>query len=161
MRGKGKRWSMADVIAASHGSIPAAGAGASPNIPAKPGKPKYRNKKVVDAQGEKFDSGGERDRYAELLALEAAGAITALKRSVPFVLAPACDLGETQVRKGKVIRRTKPALRYIADFTYREDGVLVVEDFKSDITRKQPVYRIKKHLMRTVHGILIRETRKK
>jgi len=150
MRGKSKRWTMADVIAASHGSIPAAGA--ARGVPAKPGTPKYRNKKVVDAGGMKFDSGGERDRWAELVLLAASGAITDLRRSVPFVLAPACDLGE---------KRRKPALRYLADFTYREAGVLVVEDFKSDITRKQPVYRVKKHLMRTVHGILIRETKRK
>lgn len=159
MRGKNKRWTMAEVIAASHGPVPAAGA--TLRAAEKPKKQKYRNKKVVDAGGQQFDSSGERDRHAELLLLEASGAITDLRRSVAFVLAPACDLGETRVRKGKVIRRTKPALRYIADFTYREGEELVVEDFKSDITRKNPVYRMKKHLMMTVHGVLIRETRKK
>ena len=53
--------------------------------------------------------------------------------------------------------RAKPALRYVADFQYVENGKLVVEDVKSKITQENPVYRIKKHLMMSVHGIEINE----
>ena len=49
-------------------------------------------------------------------------------------------------------------MRYYADAVYEEDGAKVVEDTKSDITRRDPVYRIKKHLMMSVHGIEIMET---
>jgi hypothetical protein len=115
--------------------------------PARKAKAKYRNTKVV-VDGQTFDSAGEQRRHAELCMLERAGAITELKLGVYFVLAARCKLDG----------RTKPALRYKADFTYMESGALVVEDFKSDITRVQPVYRIKKHLMMTVHGLAIRES---
>lgn len=111
---------------------------------------KYRNVKAV-ADGVTFDSRGEKGRYSELCLLLRAGHISDLKCGVYFELAPACDLGEA---------RMKPALRYKADFTYIKDGVLVVEDFKSAPTMKTAIYRAKKHLMMTVHKILIRESRK-
>jgi len=37
------------------------------------------------------------------------------------------------------------------------NGVKVVEDVKSEVTRKLPTYRLKNKLMRAVHGIAIRE----
>jgi hypothetical protein len=43
---------------------------------------------------------------------------------------------------------------YKADFTYMEGGALIVEDTKGYRT---PVYRLKKRLMKAVHGIEIRE----
>jgi hypothetical protein len=43
----------------------------------------------------------------------------------------------------------------VADFTYMEDGKLVVEDCKGF---KTDVYKIKKKLMLWVHGIRIKET---
>ena len=46
---------------------------------------------------------------------------------------------------------------YIADFTYEELGGVVVEDVKSEFTRKDPVYRLKNKLMKACHGIDIRE----
>ncbi len=109
---------------------------------------KYRSRKVEQA-GQKFDSQKEACRWRELELLAGAGEITELRRQVAFVLAPAVKL------KGEP--RTKPALRYIADATYRQAGHLVVEDVKSAPTRKSPLYRAKKHLMATVHGIHITE----
>ena len=53
--------------------------------------------------------------------------------------------------------KAKPAVRYVADFVYQEQGAQVVEDVKSVVTRKHPVYRLKKHLMKHVHGIEVRE----
>lgn len=143
MRNKSARWSPGDLAAHLSKSVPA---------PAAQPKPaKYRNKKVT-VDGVTFDSAGEQKRYAELLKLEQGGHISHLTLGMYFVLAPACDIGEA---------RKKPALRYKADFCYCEDdGTVVVEDFKSAITKKHPVYRIKKHLMATVHGIIIRESRK-
>lgn len=139
-RRRSKNWTAADLALAQAGGAVAA--------PAK--QAKYRNAKVT-VDGVTFDSKGEQRRYVELCQMQAAGIIADLKQSVDFVLAPACYLG------GKA---KKPALRYRADFTYTEGGALVVEDFKSPATLANPVYRIKKHLMMTVHGILIRESRK-
>lgn len=109
---------------------------------------KYKSEKVEHA-GITFDSKKEAKRYAQLEQMQLAGIITELRRQVPFVLAPAVRLnGEP---------RKKPALRYFADATYMLRGQLVIEDTKSAITRKLDTYRIKKHLMATVHGIQITE----
>lgn len=141
MARRSSRWSPADLLLAQAGGAPLAAVKQS----------KHRNRKVT-VDGVKWDSQGECSRYAALCQLQAAGHIADLKHGVYFVLAPACYLGGA---------RKKPELRYKADFTYIEGGQLVVEDFKSDITRKLAAYRIKKHLMMTVHGILIRETKAK
>lgn len=47
---------------------------------------------------------------------------------------------------------------YTADFVYIENGQLVVEDVKSDITRKEADYVLRRKLMLHVHGIRIKET---
>ncbi len=109
---------------------------------------KYRSRKVT-LGGQTFDSQKEAHRWIALQDMAAAGKIADLRRQVPFVLAPPVRLtGE---------KRAKPALRYVADATYQQDGQLVVEDVKSDPTRKTAIYRAKKHLMATVHGIHIKE----
>jgi hypothetical protein len=109
-------------------------------------RPKYGAKpQVVD--GVRFDSKRELRRWRELELLEAAGAVSQLERQVPYVLAPAVTMtGE---------KRKKPALRYVADFRYFdvETGVFVVEDAKG---RDTQVSRIKRHLMKSVHGIDVR-----
>ena len=46
---------------------------------------------------------------------------------------------------------------YIADFTYNKNGKEVVEDVKSEITRKLPAYRIKCKLMKAFYNIDIKE----
>lgn len=94
---------------------------------------------------EKYRSGREARRHQELLLLERAGHIRNLRREVPYVLAPAV----------KIHGKTKPAIRYFADFVYTENDRQVVEDAKGMRTQ---VYRLKLHLMATVHGIEIRET---
>ena len=138
---KSARWSPADLALAQ--AKAAAGAAAAPAKQAK-----HRNRKVT-VDGVTWDSKGEHARYVALCQMQAAGQIADLKHGVYFELAPAADLGEG---------RRKPALRYKADFTYTEGGALVVEDFKSEHTRTLAPYRMKKHLMMTVHGILIRES---
>lgn len=110
---------------------------------------KYASTKV-EQDGIKFDSKKEARRWDELNRMQQRGLITELKRQQSFVLAPAVHLaGEP---------RKKPAIRYFADYTYVLDGQLVVEDCKSKPTRKLAAYRLKRHLMKTVHGLDIKET---
>lgn len=97
---------------------------------------------IVD--GIRFPSRAEARRYAELRLLEQAGEIYGLSLQAPFELAPAVVIDG----------RKKPRLRYYADFAYLEKGALVVEDVKGVRTA---VYRLKKHLMMSVHGLEIRE----
>lgn len=115
------------------------------------GKPKRSkfNNTAVEVDGMRFDSVKEHRRYIELKARSQRGEIQELKCQVKFELAPKVKIeGE---------KRAKPALRYFADFTYIENGVLVVEDVKSAVTRKLASYRNKKHLMKSVHGVDIKE----
>lgn len=113
-----------------------------------PKRSKYGANKVTK-DGITHDSRKEARRWAELERLAAAGEITDLQRQVAFVLAPAVRLaGE---------KRMKPALRYIADAVYLHHGVMTIEDVKSAPTRKTPIYRAKKHLMKTVLGLDIKE----
>lgn len=108
---------------------------------------KYKAKKTV-INGITFDSKAEAAHYAGLNILEKAGMISDLKRQWPFVLAPSVKIsGE---------KRARPPLRYIADFVYIEDGRLVVEDVKSPATAKLAAFRMKTHLMKTVHAIDVR-----
>lgn len=107
------------------------------------------NSQRIEKDGMKFDSVKEYKRYIELTALMQRGEISELKCQVKFVLAPKVKLeGE---------KRAKPELRYYADFTYLSNGRLIVEDVKSAVTRKLASYRQKKHLMKTVHDIDIKE----
>ena len=107
---------------------------------------KYHNERLT-VDGETFDSKKEYGRYQELKLLERAGQISDLRRQVPFELVP------RQIVNGKVVERS---VKYIADFTYRENGQFVVEDVKSDATRTD-AYKIKKKLMLSVHGVRIKE----
>lgn len=107
---------------------------------AKPSK--YRNKRV-ERDGLVFDSAKEASRFAQLVLLERSGEIRDLKRQVPFRMEV----------NGKLV------CTYKADATYIETktGELIVEDVKSPITRKDPVYRIKAKLLLAIHNIEIRE----
>ena len=103
---------------------------------------KYRNVKTYG-----YDSKKEMRRHQELILLERAGQIKDLKTQVKFELIP------HQTEGGKVKER---AVNYIADFTYAENGKLIVEDVKSPAT-KTPEYIIKRKLMRYIYGIEIKE----
>lgn len=106
---------------------------------------KYLNKKV-EVDGIVFDSQKEAERYLELKALEAAGSIHFLRR---------------QIRVPLVVAETLVA-HWVADFEYIEGpiptGPLIWEDVKSDYTRKLPVYRLKKKLVKAIYGREIKET---
>jgi len=108
---------------------------------------KYNNKKTL-VDGIWFDSKKEAARYQELKLLQAAKVISDLKAQQVFELAPSIII---QGRK-------RPPLRYKADFTYfddRQGGEFVVEDVKGFRTEG---YKIKRHLMKSVHGIEVLET---
>ena len=120
----------------------------APKTKPKSGCSKYKSQRI-EKDGMKFDSVKEYKRYIELTARMQRGEISELKCQVKFVLAPKVKLeGE---------KRAKPELRYYADFTYLSNGKLIVEDVKSAVTRKLQSYRNKKHLMKTVHDIDIKE----
>lgn len=92
-------------------------------------------KTVVD--GLKFDSRKEAQRWSELLLLQKSGAISGLLRQVPYPFYYPVD-----PRLGPKV------FTYIADFVYdTADGKVIVEDVKSAMTRKLPLYRLKKKLI--------------
>lgn len=116
---------------------------------------KYHNKKI-EANGIIYDSKKEFKRHNELLLLEKAGAIQDLKRQVKFVLIPAQREPDTigvrgGIHKGKTIEKE---CAYIADFTYKENGSLVVEDTKGFRTKD---YIIKRKMMLYFYNIRIKE----
>lgn len=102
---------------------------------------KYRSKKVT-VDGIVFDSKKEAQRYSELKLLVKAGKISNLNMQVPFELQPAYK------KYGKAVRN----IRYIADFTYTENGQLIVEDTKGYRTKE---YLLKKKIFEYVYPDLI------
>lgn len=114
----------------------------------KMGRNKF-NASKIKLDGMTFDSTKEYKRYIQLKAQQWGG-IKDLQHYTKFESAP-----KTKIEGEK---RTKPALRYFADFTYfTATGVSVVENVKSAATRNLASYRNKKHLMKTVHNIDVRE----
>lgn len=116
---------------------------------------KYRNRKVI-YNGVVFDSVKERDRFIALSLLEKAGEISNLQRQVEYMLIPS-QFGMVPDEKTGRMKRVclERACTYKADFTYMENGQLVVEDSKGFRT---PDYRIKRKLMLQLFNIRIRET---
>ena len=107
---------------------------------------KFGAKKTV-VDGITFDSKWESERYGQLKAMERGGIVTDL---------------ELQVKYDIVINDIK-ICKYIADFVYKEespDGKIkeIVEDAKGFET---PEFKLKKKLMKAVHGIDIYLSKKK
>lgn len=111
--------------------------------PSKEKKPsKFRNKKT-EVEGIKFDSLKEANRFRFLRQQQIEGRIKGLKLQHKF----------------EFVVNGERVCSYIADFTYTSNEAgFIVEDVKSEFTRRQPVYRIKKKLMKAVFGIEILET---
>lgn len=123
---------------------------------------KYGSRKVHFA-GMTFDSTLEYERWLYLSDLERQHKIRNLERQTPFVLIE--DVTGTREKQLKTKTRTETYViekgcRYLADFTYEkpvgDDWVCVIEDTKSEATRKKESYVIKRKLMR-VHGNVVRE----
>jgi hypothetical protein len=108
---------------------------------------KYRNTKC-EHEGIKFDSQRERSHWFHLIQQQAAGLISDLRLQVPFVLTE---------RKQRDDGTWERASKYVADFTYMRDGKLVVEDVKSEATRKNRAYIQKRKQMLDKHGISVKE----
>jgi len=104
---------------------------------------KYKN---IKSNG--FDSRKEEGYYYTLMALKNASnpseRVATIDRQVKYELIPKQD-GER-------------AVTYVADFvvTY-SDGRKEVIDVKSEMTKKLPVYILKRKLMRYIHNIQIKE----
>ena len=106
---------------------------------------KYRNKKTQIGDMV-FDSKKEASRYQELKLLERGGIISDLQTQKRFLVCP---------KSGG----NKRARFYIADFVYKEGGKSIIEDVKSPITRKNPVYSLKKALVQWLYPeYIFRET---
>lgn len=107
---------------------------------------KYKNKKCM-VDGVWFDSMKEAAVYQKLKIMQDAGEIEYLTRQEKFELVPSVILDG----------RKKPSAKYIADMSYIEGGVRKIVDVKSKITRKLPMYRLKKHMMKHLYNIDIIE----
>jgi hypothetical protein len=94
---------------------------------------KFFNKKII-VNGQKYDSKSEYNRYLELKQMLKDRKISNLLSQVKFQLIPK--------QKGE------RAVIYIADYVYTENGKTIIEDVKSEYTRKDKVYIIKRKLMK-------------
>ena len=94
--------------------------------------------------GIEFDSKKERDTYIELRNLEITGIISDLQLQVPFVLQDSFEFND----------KKRLPIKYIADFTYWENGELVIEDVKG---KKTAVYELKKKMFMYRYKKYIRE----
>lgn len=100
---------------------------------------KYHAKPTI-IDGIRFASKAEARRYQQLRLLERANEITGITLQPPFDI---------------IIKGVK-VCRYVADFQYTDKLTrkVVIEDVKG---LRTPVYKIKKALMKAVHGIEIQE----
>lgn len=108
---------------------------------------KYKSVRTT-VDGITFDSKSEARRYSQLRLLEREGQIIDLELQPSFILAPSVRFSDS--------KRTKPALKYVADFEYIENGIKIIEDVKGMQT---PVFKIKRHLMKVIHNIDLRITK--
>ena len=110
---------------------------------------KYGASKVV-FKGISFDSRYERDRYIYLCHLQKQGKIRGLRLQVGFrIIKKVIKLIPVQL-KTKVRydqRVVEKEARYHCDFLYKEDGKIIVEEFKSVMTAELPDYVLRRKLM--------------
>jgi len=98
---------------------------------------KYRNIPIT-VNGIKFDSKAEYKRFVELESLQKAGKISNLQMQKDFELQPSFQDNQGEKRR---------SIKYIADFVYKENEAIIVEDLKSKITAKDSTYIIKKKML--------------
>ena len=116
-------------------------------------KSKHGNKKTprtVNGKIKYFDSKKEAERYDELMLLLRSKKISELDLQPEFIL---CD---TQRHNGI----TYPKVKYVSDFMYRQNGKTIVEDVKSEHTKKLDTYRVKIKWFLSIYGdkLTFRET---
>lgn len=93
---------------------------------------KYGNKKTI-IDGINFNSKKESERYLVLKDMLKNKEITDLQLQPKFLLQDSFKYGNETIRK----------IYYIADFSYKKDGKLIVEDVKG---KKTDVYKLKKKI---------------
>jgi len=94
-----------------------------------------------------FASTKEGRRYLQLHALEQHGAITDLRRQVPYDLAVISEVDGSRHVVG----------RLIVDFRYRRDGVEIAEDVKGATTLQ--LAKLKMKMLEAQYGIKVHEVR--
>ncbi len=119
---------------------------------------KYNAKKTM-VDGIVFDSKKEAHRYGVLKMLQDQGYISNLQTQVRFELIPTqYEEVPRYSKRGKPLKPGRrcvcPKVSYVADFVYTVGGDQVVEDVKG---LKTDVYKLKKAMMRWIHGITIYE----
>lgn len=108
---------------------------------------KYGNRRC-SMDGYTFDSVKEMNRYADLKFMLLAHEISDLELQKQYELQPAF-----RDANGKMVR----PIYYRADFVYKDkDGNTIIEDVKSEATKKDAVYNIKKKMM-AYKGLTITE----
>lgn len=104
---------------------------------------KYKSQKEI-VDGIKFDSKKEAQRYRELKLLQRSGKISDLELQKKYELQPSYIINGRKVR----------SINYVADFVYKENGSVVIEDTKGVRTKE---YIIKKKLFEYKYKIEIKE----
>lgn len=126
-------------------------------------KGKKYNNKTFEADGYKWDSKKEYQRWLVLKDAEAQGLITGLQRQVKFELIPAVreEYVEHLKTKDKIKTRTlQLAICYTCDFAYYKDGEYIVSDVKASPKMLPKEYVLKKKMLFALKGILIKEVYK-
>ena len=111
---------------------------------------KFGARKIRNEWGE-FDSRAEMARYIELVQMQRVGLINGLQRQVKYEIIPAIRVQKEIAlkTKTKVVERVEEkAAHYTCDFQYFQNGVLVIEDAKSEATRKEKDYVLRRKLMK-------------
>ena len=110
---------------------------------------KVQHQKIV-ANGIEFDSKAEHDRYIELKLMERAGQIRDLECHPSYEVLP-----KQETPPGK--QNFRPVV-YTPDFRYKtKDGREVVEEVKSEYTRHEKDYVIRRKLLFYTQGIYVEE----
>lgn len=123
-------------------------------------KGKKYNNKTFEAEGYRWDSKKEFQRWLVLKEAEAQGLITDLQRQVKFELIPAVreDYVVHLKTKDKIKTRTlQLAICYTCDFTYYKNGEYIVSDVKASPKMLPKEYVLKKKILFALKGILIKE----
>lgn len=97
----------------------------------------------------KFDSKKEALRFDTLFLLAKQGSIKNLILQPEFEIIPSV----------KWNNKTLCKIKYIADFKYEKDGLVIVEDVKASATYQTDVYKLKKRLFLLKYGkeIILKE----
>lgn len=114
--------------------------------------PKVKKSKYNSTKCNGYDSIGESNRAVVLRLKEKQGIISDLKEQVTFTLIPSQYV--IGFNGNQICARR--AMKYKCDFTYVENGVFIVEDFKGFISEK---FKQKMRLMKRIFGIDIRITK--